>query len=221
LWNGPKGFQASSKQVDFENVQPKDTGTYKATLKNTYFNFHLKLVKDSISPFIKVNSSLFNYSFSTTVVTGDTVVLSPVPPDSVGWNWSWTGPGGYSARSRTVKIIVNDTVQAGNYISYGTDPFGCGTISQVFKLTVKQGKEIPLNADSIKIYPNPSSNGIFNLKNCGRCKISVYTLRGALIMDYGGNADKNVVDLSKQPAGIYLIRFSSDKKSILKKVIIQ
>ena len=221
LWNGPNAYLSNTKQIDLSNIQPKDTGIYRATLKNNYFNFHLELVKDSISPYIKINNDSFKPLDVATVVLGDTVILNPVPADSVGCNWRWTGPGGFSAGSRTVKIAINDTLQTGSYTSYGTDAFGCGTVSQIFKLTVEQGKVITINADSIKTYPNPSHTGIFNLKNCEKCKISVYTLSGALIYDNNRNDIKKVIDLSKQPRGIYIIRYSSDKLKSFKKVIIQ
>jgi F5/8 type C domain/Secretion system C-terminal sorting domain len=222
-WNGPNGYRDSTKQIDLLNIQPKDTGTYKATLKNIYFNFHLKLIKDSVSPFIKINNKSFNPVNSATVLTGDTVILSPVPLDSVGWTWSWTGPAGFSAKSRTVKIAINDTIQTGSYISYGIDGFGCGSVSQNFMLIVKKGNVIPGNndADSIKIYPNPSHTGMFNVKNCDDCNVSVYTIMGALIYDKTGNNGKHVIDLSGRPGGVYLIRLLSDKIHSFKKVIIQ
>jgi hypothetical protein len=223
LWNGPNGYMAGTRQINLSNIQPRDTGIYKVTHKNTFFNFNLNLVKDSISPFFKINDNPFIHGSTATVMTGDTIILSPVPPDSIGWRWSWTGPNGFSAASRSIKITVTDTIQSGVYTSNGSDGFSCGTVSQIFNLTVEKSTGIPVveSGSNIEIYPNPSQNGIFNIKNCENCKISVFTLMGKLISENIGNSIVNVIDLSGQPSGVYIIRFFSDKINIFRKVIIQ
>jgi beta-galactosidase len=223
LWNGPNGYIAGTKQINLSNIQPRDTGIYKVTHKNTFFNFNLNLVKDSISLFFKINDNPFIHGSIATVMTGDSIILSPVPPDSIGWRWSWTGPNGFSAVSRAIKITVTDTIQSGVYTSNGSDGFSCGTVSQIFNLTVEKSTGIPVveSGSNIEIYPNPSNNGIFNIKNCENCKISVFTLMGKLISENIGNSIVNVIDLSGQPSGVYIIRFFSAKINIFRKVIIQ
>jgi hypothetical protein len=223
LWNGPNGYMAGTRQINLSNIQSRDTGIYKVTHKNTFFNYNLNLVKDSISPFLKINDNPLIHGSTATVMTGDTIILSPVPPDSIGWRWSWTGPNGFSAASRAIKITVTDTIQSGVYTSNGSDGFSCGTVSQIFNLTVEKSTGIPVveSGSNIEIYPNPSNNGIFNIKNCENCKISVFTLMGKLISEKIGNSIVNVIDLSGQPSGVYIIRFISDKINIFKKVIIQ
>jgi hypothetical protein len=223
LWNGPNGYIAKTMQIDFPDVQLRDTGVYKLTHKNTFFNFYLKLIEDSITPFFKINNDPFIRGNSATVQTGDTIILSPVPVDSIGWKWSWTGPNGFSSVSRAVKIAVNDTTQSGKYTANGSDGFNCGTASQTFNLTVDIGTGISEvgTTGNIEIYPNPSNNGLFNLKNCENCKISIYTLTGTPICDKVGNSSIDVLDLSHQPRGVYIIRIISDKISSFKKVIIQ
>jgi len=223
LWNGPNGYLANTKKIDLLNIQPQDTGIYKVSHKSTYFNFSLNLVKDSIFPYIKINKNPFILGNTASVLTGDTIILSPVPTDSIGWKWSWTGPNGFSSALRAVKIAVNDTTQRGNYIANGSDGFNCGTASQTFNLTVDIGTGISEigTIGNIEIYPNPSSNGLFNLKNCANCKISVYTIMGQLIWEKTESTDVNVIDLSNKPGGIYIIRLFSDRVNSFKKVIIQ
>ena len=222
LWNGPDGYIASTRQIDFPDVQLRDTGVYKLTHKNTFFNFNLKLIEDSITPFFKINNGPFNQGNSATVQTGDTIFLSPVPVDSIGWKWSWTGPKGFSSASRAVKIAVNDTMQSGKYTANGSDGFNCGNFLQTFYVTVNIGTGISeIVTTNIEIYPNPSYNGLFNLKNCENCKVSVYTIMGKLIWEKTGSADVNVIDLSNRTGGVYIIRLSSDKINSFKKVIIQ
>ena len=56
------------------------------------------------------------------------------------------------------------------------------------------------NANAIKAYPNPASNGIFNVNVKGEW--SVYSLVGAKVLDGAGTN----VDLSTFPRGVYYLR---------------
>lgn len=223
IWNGPNGYLANTIQINLSDIQPRDTGIYKVTHKNIFFNFSLNLIEDSITPFIKINDNPFLQMTSATVRTGDTIILNPMPSDSTGWRWSWTGPNGFSSALRAVKFAINDTLQSGSYTSYGSDGFNCGTVSQIFNLTVEKGTGIPVveSTNEVDIYPNPSHNGIFKIKNCDNCKASVYNLKGSLICNKTENPGNNVIDLSNQASGVYVIRFFSDKINSFKKVIIQ
>jgi beta-galactosidase len=222
-WNGPNGYSANTMQINLKKVQTKDTGIYKATHKNLFFNFYLNLVKDSISPFIKINNSPLRQVDTATVLINDTISLSPLPPDSVGWTWSWTGPNGFSATSRVVKFAITDINQTGTYTSNGSDGFDCGNASQIFKVAVKKttgisGIELTQNLD---IYPNPSNDGIFMLKNCNNCAISVYNLMGDLVFSTISSSNPQVLDLSLQAKGIYIIRIFSNKMNSYKKLVNQ
>jgi hypothetical protein len=63
------------------------------------------------------------------------------------------------------------------------------------------------DASSLVVFPNPSKNGIFNLKNAENFK--VFSMMGQLIME--GNSES--IDLSNKPKGIYFLK-SNDKQSI-------
>lgn len=219
-WHGPNGYLANTMQINLSNVDRLHAGTYRILHQNRFFNFQLNLVTDSISPFIKVNNNLFKPIDSVTVFTGDTLVLSPLPADTVGWSWSWTGPNGYSAGSRILTFIVNDTNQKGTYTVTGSDALGCGNSSLNFKLNVNKKPGIA-GIDNIKIYPNPSNDGIFNLENCSTCKVSVYNIVGKMIYNNFITSDYQVVDLSKQPQGVYIVKVFSNSINSRKKIVIQ
>jgi hypothetical protein len=207
-------------QIDLFNVGYQNAGTYRITHQNRFFNFKLNLVKDSIIPFIKVNNNQFKPVDSVTVFTGDTLVLSPLPADTVGWSWLWTGPNGYSATSRALTFIVSDTGQKGTYTVTGTDGSGCGNSYINFVLNVNRKPGSP-GIDNIKIYPNPSKDGIFNLENCAECKVSVYDVVGKIIYNSFVTSDLQVVDLSGWPRGVYIVKVSSNSINGRKKIVIR
>ena len=165
-WSGPGAYSNSNMEITLKNVQPQNIGTYKVTHNNFFFNFQLSLVKDSVSAFIKINKGFFNQTDSATAYTGDTVILSPMPADSVGWTWLWSGPNGFTSKSRAVMIAISDLNQSGTYSANGTDGVNCGNISRDFKLIIKQGTLInkpESDKRGFEIYPNPSVNGQFTI----------------------------------------------------------
>jgi beta-galactosidase len=222
-WSGPNAFSAKTMQINLTNIQPKNFGTYKATYKNQFFNFQVNTIKDTILPFIKVNKSAIKPVDTATVFTGDSVVLSPMPPDSVGWSWLWTGPNGLTATTRAVKIEITETKQAGTYTANGSDVFGCGKATHNFNLTVllKTGISETRYGQNIEIYPNPSNDGLFSLKNCANYKVSGYNLVGDLVYNKAVYSDIQVMDLSQKPKGIYIFKVFSNKEYSIKKVVIR
>ncbi len=61
-------------------------------------------------------------------------------------------------------------------------------------------------AATVKVYPNPTT-GIININGVGDASISIYSITGNLIAEYGGNQK---IDLSAQPNGIYFIKVYGD-----------
>ena len=217
-WTGPNGYSANSMQINLLNVSKLNEGTYKLSHHDNFFNFQLNLVKDSVTPYIKVNENPFRLVDTATVFVGDTIALSPLPADSLGWVWSWTGPNGFSDASREIIININDISQKGTYTVTGSDGNGCGTLLQDFNINVKSGSENPENG--IKIYPNPSNTGIFKLVNCAKCWVYVFNLSGKLIYTKHVTSDYQLIDLPKETHGVYLIKIVADKKVTSKKIVI-
>ncbi len=77
------------------------------------------------------------------------------------------------------------------------------------------------SGSNIEIYPNPSNNGLFNLRNCADCRVSVYNLVGDIVYDKLLNSDNQIIDLSQKPKGVYIFNVFSNKDSSIKKVVIQ
>ena len=82
----------------------------------------------------------------------------------------------------------------------------------------------PHQAGNISIYPNPSNNGIFNVKNNNSQKIDSYTItdiNGKIIQRSNFFDTNTKINLSELSNGIYIINYNIDKKIISQKLIIQ
>ncbi len=75
--------------------------------------------------------------------------------------------------------------------------------------------EVTSNTEQVKVYPNPS-DGVFTFQAIGRwplanSQIEVYNVLGQKIFQHSFSALRTTLDLSGQPAGIYLYRITSEK----------
>lgn len=76
-----------------------------------------------------------------------------------------------------------------------------------------------IDSKSIVLYPNPSQNGIFNLKSSNdfsEVNIIVADLTGQIVLNktYNKSGAHISVDLSRQPSGIYIINLSTNGTKI-------
>ena len=93
-------------------------------------------------------------------------------------------------------------------------------------ITIKEGSGV-LNLKSIaknevKLYPNPSSNGLFTISLFNENSpnfISVFDYSGRKILYKKETKKISEIDLSNVAPGIYFVRISSNKKQQLLKII--
>jgi hypothetical protein len=79
-------------------------------------------------------------------------------------------------------------------------------------------------SDNFNVYPNPVSKNLtlemFNASG-GVTKIQVYNLLGQMIHDEEVNSDGNIlhhnIDLSTQPAGVYILKAENEGKTLSRK----
>jgi hypothetical protein len=219
----PHGFSDTTMQIEINNIQPFQIGTFKVVKNNFFFNFQLSLMNDSIFPYIKLNKGNYINADTLTAFTGDSVYLNPMPSDSVGWVWSWTGPNNFTSNQREIKLTLNSLTQQGIYSVTGTDGLNCGTVLKSFKLTVLKRTGITENniVSDIEIYQNPSHDGIFYFKNCSSAMVLVYNLNGELTDNFIINSERQTISLSNQAKESYVIKIVTDKGTYTKKVTIQ
>jgi hypothetical protein len=81
-----------------------------------------------------------------------------------------------------------------------------------------------LDNREIKIYPNPTKGMItvdIPLTDNDISRVSLFDIQGKMIMDYRSAGTTTDVDLSGQPAGVYIMRIILNNKSTTWKIIKQ
>lgn len=100
--------------------------------------------------------------------------------------------------------------------------------SKTLEITVDPctGLEETDNDLALNVYPNPS-NGIINITskaNLGIMDIEIYSSMGKLIMKTEWNSNDSQtqnINLSKEPKGVYYLRFSNKNQVFTKRIVIQ
>lgn len=91
------------------------------------------------------------------------------------------------------------------------------------------GLEENFNDNRMKVYPNPSGNGMFNVminELKGETELEVYNTYGKLIYSsahklISGTTFKEVLDLQNAPNGVYFLKLMNNEAIIITKLIIQ
>ncbi len=89
------------------------------------------------------------------------------------------------------------------------DTNGCFANSQPYTVTALHNYiSNPQNIEGLKIYPNPST-GIYYIESTSTINdLTIYDLMGRKV--YNNSANKNIIDLSTQPEGIYLLQINGN-----------
>ena len=90
------------------------------------------------------------------------------------------------------------------------DCTGLGSHSQVLNIE-------SFETDTIKIYPNPLSGNILNVRSNSNLDFEVFSILGKKVTE--GQILNSQIDFSNLNKGIYLIKFTSDKKSKTYKLV--
>lgn len=107
-------------------------------------------------------------------------------------------------------------IQTGIYHVLAVAPNGDGNYSDAFVYN-PVGMEEALLLKGINIYPNPSENGIFQLRsktNAGNVTYFVSDLKGSVVLSgkimLTGKEQNETLDLSKDPQGVYLLQLTGE-----------
>jgi len=104
-------------------------------------------------------------------------------------------------------------VQNGNY-QLLIDSGGCSSVLSADYNFFMTSLDV-LDKQSIRIYPNPSDDGRFTvlLPEASRVKVELTDLRGRFILSQENTTTENLIDLSTQPSGMYLLRWTDSNQS--------
>jgi hypothetical protein len=124
----------------------------------------------------------------------------------------------YDASGNRIKrnIVVTRSLQADT------------TLNKTVDSTEIYGDNAPEDANTalnVKVYPNPTY-GIFeieieHLTEKQKPQLHIYTINGSLVKTVNRLQNRQSIDISDQPTGIYLLRITADDKVVTNKIIKQ
>jgi hypothetical protein len=212
-------FSYNGNYTSVASSGPSTPNSYKFGADGAYIISPMVMSGDSVSFYMRLNGSgtLANDTLSSITVLGS---LSDTTSSSFTTLGSFVKIGSamkrYAlARNNNMYIkIVYDKV--GGNIAF--DDFA--VYSGTFVGTIASPKN--LNFD---IYPNPSSNGYFNIKadgNANNVQLAVYDILGKEVLkrplDLPG---KFLLDLTEMPKGLYLLNIKTENKNEVRKIKIE
>ncbi len=114
------------------------------------------------------------------------------------------------AGTLTIRVTATDEENAG-----GTDEFVI-TIGATGVDDHNSGKDIT-------VFPNPADGLVtVTIPNAaGSMVMKVTSLAGTVVLIQELNAERNPVDLSELPAGVYLMHLSNDKQTAIRRIVVQ
>ncbi|MCG8410663.1 MAG: T9SS type A sorting domain-containing protein, partial [Bacteroidales bacterium] len=77
-----------------------------------------------------------------------------------------------------------------------------------------------LHKSGIKMYPNPVKEKLFiELTDNANCVISIYNIQGEVLLSKKANSQRETIDLSLLPNGVYFVRIRDPRNTIVHKII--
>ena len=145
-------------------------------------------------------------------VNGTTLISSSI----TGNQWYLNGNIIPNATSQTYTVSQN-----GNYTVRVTFGNGESSISEPYDVTTFITGITEYNQPTIEVYPNPSS-GIINV-NIGQIEnvqVNVHNILGESIYQHSITSSIFEINLSEQPAGVYVIKINTKKGLFIKNIVI-
>jgi hypothetical protein len=118
---------------------------------------------------------------------------------------------------------VSDGILAAGHTRNPTQKVYFLKLSLEGKLTVGLNENQLMSSD-VMVFPNPVTGGVVNVKNAKHVgtEIGVYNILGERIhYSYVTAGNDGLIDLTSQPAGVYIINVSSANSTVTKKIVIR
>jgi PKD repeat protein len=166
---------------------------------------------------------------ATSILLSETVTFTDLSTNTpTSWTWTitpatgWTFAGGTNANSQNPQVTFNTaglyTIELAAINTGGSD-----IETKTDYITVVDNAAVSENAtDVLTIYPNPT-NGSFVIQSGNTSlhgsSVTVSDITGRMIFSEISSDDKMTIDLSTEPAGIYVVQIYSAGTTITEKVI--
>jgi len=213
----PAGFTSSDPGPV---VNPMETTSYYVTV-NDGFN----IVSGNVNVIVNPKPQIHLGPPDTMICIFDTVVLDAGNPGAI-WYWS------NGATTRTIKVSSTGIgYDLQTYSVKVVNEFACtdsAIINVIFTFAACTGLEEKIMDMETKLYPNPTT-GILTLTISPvreRIHFSLFSLVGQeLISESLDPSDPGTFtgqyDLTGFPRGVYLVRITGDKESVIRKVVLE
>jgi PKD repeat protein len=180
-------------------------GTYDVTL-TIVNNFCEPDLTDTITIPVTITDTQNAFTTNVTVTTTDLTADRNLS----GTTYQWLDCDNANAPiSGAASQVYTPTATSGNYAVQLTTN-GCVSVSDCYPFGALNNPNFDLN-ESISIHPNPTTGTLFISSSLEVEKIEIYNTLGQLI--------SNKPDLSQQSKGLYFIKITTEKGSIIRKII--
>jgi hypothetical protein len=213
-------FSYNGNYTSAASSGPSTPNSYKFGVDGAYIISPMVMSGDSVSFYMRLNGSgtPANDTLSSISVLGSLTDTAASSFTTIG---SYVKIGSTMKRyslakgnNMYIKIIYD---KVGGNIAFDDFAIYSGTFVSIINPTPKN-----LN---FEVYPNPSSNGYFNIKAEGsisNAQLAVYDILGKEVLkrplDLPG---KFLLDLTDMPKGLYLLNIKSDNKNDVRKIKIE
>lgn len=132
---------------------------------------------------------------STLLCTGETATISISGADTYTWNTT----------ENTTDIYVTPTATT-TYTVYGTDSNNCMSgAMQTINVSTCTGIEEQLSKSLLLIFPNPTTGELI-IEGDNYIECEVYNMVGEIVFKEKLQQGKNVINLTEQPNGMYMVQ---------------
>jgi hypothetical protein len=130
---------------------------------------------------------------------------------------TWNAQDPVSARETYRNNVLGGAARQGNrnpFIdnsNYATQIWGAPLVNPTFEAV-----------NTVAIFPNPTNNHTIHVSCAGAIdQIELYNLNGQIIQDIKPEIKNEIYTLNQLTSGFYLMKVTSEGKSIIKKVVVQ
>src|SRR5699024_4051043 len=145
-----------------------------------------------------------------------------------GYDWKTYEEGRYTVDPATYYFLKYEdgTVYRFHFLSY--DGSDTGDFSLGYEDVTNQMDVEHFDADnSLSLYPNPSADGNINIlfdgNQNGKAQVKVYDMNGRLVKQQSFDANgftNHHLDLTGASSGVYILKFTTDRYTATKKLIL-
>jgi hypothetical protein len=120
-----------------------------------------------------------------------------------------------------VQSVCDYLANPNGYFNIYNNSTGCNSVEEVEAACGVGFKEAAISESLISIYPNPASTQITieASKPINYGTIKIFNLQGHELYHYQITGSKMFIDISNLPAGVYFVRFTSENKVRMFKVV--